>query len=174
MKNAFLLVSCILLLLAGCKKKEDPKPKNTITATVSGVDEDLSVNASAFVSKTNSLNHLLIEGANDKGKQLSIDLQVQDREIAKGVYTFHTIDNTGSILIPASFKGWMTMRYIVGPLSPTTMNNLYGSITNGTPSSIVVTCITDNNIKGTFYSELRNMDNVIIAVYNGNFDLELR
>ncbi|MEO6631226.1 MAG: hypothetical protein ABIN13_05870 [Mucilaginibacter sp.] len=164
MKIPVIFICCIFLFFTGCKKDNNVAPENTISASIDGVDESFNTNAVAQLGTTVKLNsNLAIYGTNGSAADddvISITLAV-NQTIAPG-----------SFVSGSNEVGLVSILYKHGPVSLINPNT-YATDINGSPSTVVITKLTNTNVQGTFSGKLiyRNASKVVT---NGKFNLTIK
>jgi hypothetical protein len=158
------------LLLSACKKDPNNSPIGTISVTIDGVEQ--SFNTRAIASRS-GLHTFTLYGA--KGATDSTYVQIQiiyfDQPISVGTYTSTTYTN--GVPTPGNFSGNAVIRYHIYPITfDNYYENTYSNLDSDSPSTIIITELTDTNVQGTFSGKLLNNKGVSKTI-SGKFNLKL-
>jgi len=172
MKQFLFFPACLLLLFLSCKKdsnRSTPKPTNTLSATIDGVNETFtdSLEADTVINVndpkyTINVTGLRGSGASREGLSFSVN---SDSPVTKGTYSITSQTNTGRTTFPyiVYWKG-----------EPNAFT--FGTDESGVNiTSITITSINNSNVQGVFSGVLISgpFYNTSRTVTNGKFNVNI-
>jgi hypothetical protein len=162
-KKSLILIACIFIALASCKKNANVTPANTISATINGVNENFNINTFAQLGSNFKVNsNLYIFGNN--GSAVGAD------QLIISLITNQTLA-PGSLTSGSNAVGLVSITYQDGAFS---INNpAYITDLSGNQTTVIITSLTNNSVQGTF-SGVLTTGNTTKTVTNGKFNLALK